>query len=478
MKTISLTIDQITQLVDKNNIDGFIGVLESPFFEFRKKPYFPDNEHDAVSREKSRLELLKDFSSIANSGGGYIVIGLVPDVDASQFNQEYVKEVKGIEVEKTNIKGWLDILSTYLVPKFEEGFIKYGVIGTDKKLFWICVSDAKKIGCYPFMIAKDQWVTENEKLLKGELYGLYFRDGSNNRQLFSAEKFQEKMAQALSEKGKQHQAQNSGLEAKIDRLLALQVDGVRIKSIDPDAKKKEVVKNFEGKLDPDSDFFYLTAIPGKEKIIDNFWETDEEALYALLRKPPILRNMGWDLRAWITEYPKPSGDAWEIMNGTRKILFASKTGLVAAAGTIQEFLDWGNNQDGEPYKPLINAFALVEYIDLYFHFLKEFTTRYMQPDTEYTCIIGFKMRTGLKFSLHFTVGFLRETAPTPLAKQEWSFNQIDNSKLANPAALAANIIREIYAGGFGYINGFDGFPRYIKKDGDIWVVEEELYKKQ
>lgn len=476
MKIVTLDREDIAKLIEQENVDGFIGVVETAYFEFRERPYFPDNEHDVVSREKSRLELLKDFSSIANSGGGYIVIGLVPGEDVTQFNLEYVNNLKGIESEKINLKGWLDILSQYLVPRFQENFISHGFIGTDKKLFWIQIPDAKAIGCYPFIIAKDQWITENEKLLKGELYGLYFRDGSKNRQLFSAEKFQERLAEVLGKKNSDGTVQSSALEAKIDRLLALQEGTVASSPIDPEKEKKEIVQDFEDKLDQESDFFYMIAIPTEKAIIPEFWETAEESnLYNLIKKPPTLRNMGWDLNVAFSEYPKPSGEAWEIMNGNRKILQVNKTGTVAAAGTLQEFLDWGTKRDQETYKPLINAFALVEYINMYCYFLKEFFSRFAKKEIKYTVIVGFKIRTGQKFVLHFTVGTFPSSAPKPLSKSEWVFDGIDEARLAVPKAFAGEIIREIYASGFGSV---EEFPHYLKKTGESWEVEEELYNKR
>ncbi len=474
MEIVRLEQKQVAKIIETGNVNGFLGAVETSFFEFREKPYFPDNNHDAVSREKSRLELLKDFSSIANSGGGYIVIGLIPGEDVSQFNLEYVNEVKGFEAEKINLKGWLDILSTYLTPRFEENFIKHGVIGKERQLFWVQIPAAKDIGCYPFMIAKDQWVTEDEKLLKGELYGLYFRDGSKNRQMFSAEKFQEKMAEILNSKEASKQTHVAVLEAKLDRLLALHETVVSVKAVDPEVKKKEIIKNFENKLDSESDFFYMIAVPTQDFSIDNFWDTEEDKLYTLLRKPPTLRNMGWDLTVHYTEFPKPAGDSWEIMNGNRKILSVNKIGVVAAAGTLQEFLDWGTHQRDEEVKPIINAFALVEYIDTYCHFLKVFTDRFMTSETKYTIIIGFKIRTGQKFQLCFTIGFLPKTPPETLQKSEWFFEEIGAGQ-QEPPVLAARIAREVYTSGFGYVTDS---PEYMKKESDKWVIDEDLYKKR
>jgi len=95
METKELNLDEIEKIIESGKPSGFLGVIETSYFEFREKPYYPDNEHNTVSREKSRLELLKDFSSVANSGGGYVVIGLKPKLDPSKFNLEFVDEVRG-----------------------------------------------------------------------------------------------------------------------------------------------------------------------------------------------------------------------------------------------------------------------------------------------------------------------------------------------------------------------------------------------
>lgn len=475
MTTIRLEREQIAKLLETNNIGDFIGVIETSYFEFREKPYFPDNPNDTVSKEKSRLELIKDFSSIANSGGGYILIGLIPGEEDSQFNLEYVKEIKGVEAEKINLKGWLDILSAYLVPKFEENFIKHGVIGTDKKLFWIQIPDAKSIGCYPFVLSKDQWITENDKLLKGELYGIYFRDGSKNRQLLSAEKFQERMSQISKNMDLSENTSISTIEDKIDRLLALQESPTTTKTVDIESEEKETINNFEKKLDKDSDIFYMIAIPTEKLEINSFWDTGENSLHSLIKNPPTLRKMGWDLNVYLTESPKPDNDTWEIMNGNRKILVVKKSGIVGASATIQEFLDWGTNRDGEVYKPIINAFALVEYIDMYCHFLKEYTAHFIRTGIKYKIIVGFRLNTNQKFKLHFTVGNFPSLAPNTLAKLRWSFDDIDSSEFLVPQMFAAKILIEVYASGFGYTGNH---LQYLKKDNDIWSVDEELYIKQ
>ena len=106
-------------------------------------------------------------------------------------------------------------------------------------------------------------------------------------------------------------------------------------------QKKRIIEEFINKLDPEADVFYIIATPTGGVTLNNFWDKSENSIHHFMKNPPILRNMGWDLSVWITEYPQTEGNSWEIMNGNRKILKVTKNGIVAGGANIQDFLDWG-----------------------------------------------------------------------------------------------------------------------------------------
>ncbi|MBU0578908.1 ATP-binding protein [Patescibacteria group bacterium] len=480
METKELDLDEIEKIIESGNPSGFLGVIETSYFEFREKPYYPDNEHNTVSREKSRLELLKDFSSVANSGGGYVVIGLKPKLDPSKFNLEFVDEVKGVKQESIKLQSWLDTLSSFLTPSFQSGFLNYGFIGSkENQVFWLKVPDAKDIGCYPFILNKDQWVTEDNSLLHGRLLGVYFRDGAENKHLLSAEKIQESIAYTLSgKKGKLSEQSFSGLEAKIDQILALQ-NVSPTKTLDLESKKKDILTRFSERLDQDSDFFYLIAVPEKPVSVRDFWLKGENTLYELIKDPPTLRHMGWDLHTAMSEYPEPKGTAWESTNGDRKIVYVDKDGVIAVGGTIQEFLDWGLNRDSTSDVLNINAFALVEFITSYFNFLTAYAKKFVQSSLNYQVYGGFSLRLNKKYRLVFTMGENGKPAffsqqSNEIDQNEWDFGVCSPIFENSTQPFAANLVSTIYASGFGYV---EDSPPYLVKKEKSWVINEEAYTK-
>jgi len=482
METREFTLEELDKIIQDNNPEALLGALETSYFEFREKPYYPENDHDVTSKEKSRLELLKDFSSIANSGGGYIFTGFKPNIDASKFNSEYVEEVKGVNRENIKFQSWLDILSKFLTPSVKSGFLKYGFIGTDKTVFWIKVPNAKEIGCYPFIINKDQWVTEENVLLKGLLLGAYFRDGAKNDHLLSAEKIQSLIADSLNSRENIDSSQRlTAMEAKIDQMLALQ-DNVSSKTIDLDTKKKEILETIRDRLNQDSDLFYLVAVPERNILIESetFWTKGDSSLHDLIKKPPTFRNMGWDLNTALSEFPEPKGETWESMNGDRKILLVDNRGTVGAGGTIQEFLDWGLNVGNTTGVLNINAFALVEFIASYFNFLSKFTNKFIKSDTEYHIYGGFILRINKKYKLMFAIGEDGKPAFLPsqskeMQQDDWDFGSFKPLSEINAKQFAAKVVLRIYASGFGFV---DENPPYLVKQNDLYFINEEVYKKK
>lgn len=479
--TKQLSLEQIEKIVEDNKPDEFIGAIETSCFEFRKKAYLVEDKSgvDWV-KYKARIELLKDFSSISNSGGGYIFIGLLPDTIKGK-RVEYVEKISAVETDTIDIDKWLDILSDGLIPRFPRDKIKYGYIGKNSEVFWILIPNAKDLGHYPYIILQDQWNPQETIVLKGQVYGIYTRDGAKNIQLVDPHKFQEYISGALS-----GQISIVGIEAQINRLSGVvdKIENNQTKSSTQpptSEQKKRIIEEIVNKLDPDYDDFYMIASPVRGVEIKKFWDNSDKSLYHHLKNPPILRQMGWDLSVWITEYPQPEGDSWEIMNGNRKILKVSKNGIVAAGANIQEFLDWGlRDEEKNNNKKLLNAFAFVEYVNSFFLFMKALVNNGIieKGELSYKIEIGFITKDGGKYSLVFTINNLFPTTHGPQKKEVWQFGPYKTEELISSEKISGSIVQDIYASGFGYIPDFTHDESYLQKIGGEVVVDEGLYKKQ
>jgi hypothetical protein len=475
-----LSIQEIEEIIKNNDPSLLVGALETAYFEFREKPYFEEEKSGKDwAKYKSRIELLKDASSISNSGGGYLLIGLLPDIVQGR-QVEYVKDVSGIDVKTIDTERWLDILSDGLIPRFPRDKITLGIIGKDKIVLWIKVPNSKDLGLHPFIVPQDQWNPEKEIALKGQVYGIYTRDGAKNIQLLDPHKFQEYIAGVLS-----GSVTSAGVESQISRLSAIadRLEESQTKSaIQPpnEEQKKRIVEEFINKLDPEADVFYMIATPSSGVTLNNFWDKSEGSIYHHMKNPPILRNMGWDLSVATSEYPQPEGNSWEVMNGNRKILKVSKNGIIAAGANIQEFLDWGLQDDEKNEgKKLLNAFAFVEYVNSFFLFIKALiNTGIIDKDhLSYDVEIGFISKDGGKYSLVLTVNnFIRSTVGTQ-KKDNWQFGPYDTEDLLKSEIISGSIIQDIYASGFGFVTDTH-HEAYIQKTDEGVIVNEELYRKQ
>ncbi len=476
-----LSLSQIERIIKKNNPEELIGAIETSYFEFREKPYFEDEKSGKDwAKYKSRTELLKDTSSISNSGGGYLLIGFVPDTVKGR-QVEYVKSVCGIDVKALDIERWLNILSDGLVPRFPRDKIASGFMGKGKQVLWVKIPDAKDLGLHPFIIPQDQWNPEEEIVLKGQVYGIYTRDGAKNIQLFDSHKFQEHISGVLS-----GSISNTSVESQIGRLMAI-ADRLEHSQTKPttqppsEEQKKRIIEEFANKLDSESDVLYMIAVPTRGVALDNFWDDSDGSLHHHIKNPPILRNMGWDLSVWITEHPQAEGNSWEIMNGSRKILKVTKNGIIAAAANIQEFLDWGlREEEKNEGKKLLNAFAFVEYVNSFFLFIKALITNgiIVEEHMTYDVEIGFISKDGGKYSIVFSVNNFLPAEFGPQKQSIWQFGPYDMSDLLQSERIAGSIVQDIYASGFGFVPDYSRHESYIQKTDNGVIVNEELYRKQ
>lgn len=103
-------IKKIAKIINSGKFSDFLGMAESVYFDAKEKPYNLDDIND-------RYEIAKDVSALANSKGGYIIIGLKAEKIISK-NVEVVKILKLIKKEEfRNYKG---AIKDYVYPKIKE----------------------------------------------------------------------------------------------------------------------------------------------------------------------------------------------------------------------------------------------------------------------------------------------------------------------------------------------------------------------
>ncbi|MGF7228629.1 MAG: AlbA family DNA-binding domain-containing protein [Candidatus Saccharibacteria bacterium] len=395
------TRDEIKKLITAGDPTAFIGLQETAFFEVR------DHRYDTAAKDRVKLEKAKqtfatDVSTIANSGGGYILLGFATDTPAGT-RIEYIKSVSGVKRELIDLDALRNILREHTVPRITLESLKHGFIGEgNKSVFWVQIPDAKATGQYPVLIRKARWGVDNDEFLKGEMFALFHRDGAENL-IESAEQIQQILA-AASQKDADPQtiaiARYQELSEKIDRLVGM---GGPVPKADPQELVGDFLAQAKSGMASDQGVFYILAKPTGQANFKNFWDDDFQGknLYHLMKNPPTLRRMGWGLDVASGEMPMPMGSAWEIRNGNRKFLQVTADSEVFGAISVDTILNWGTGNylpaDGS-VDTLINEVALIEYIYNFMVFVAELGKLNGGLD-EYDVYYGFDLQPDLKASM-------------------------------------------------------------------------------
>ena len=473
------TREDIEVVIKRGDPATLIGFEETAYFEVKERSYATDAP-DKLTKNKAIQTLTTDISSIANSGGGYLFIGLKTTRKAGQPT-EYVSSVCGVKREHVPLDKWRLIVREYTTPRLTLEAIEHGFIGKVVPVFWMKIPNAKSTGEYPVLVTKAKWQVDDDTFLDGELYGLYHRDGAENL-LESPDKIQKILAAGTQRKSSkedittaQYQRLSEQLDALATTIGSMGGAGTRI-----DAEVVSKLAEADAKIASNQGYFYIYARPRKPMQFSRFWDNDmrdENTVYMMLKNPPTLRNMGWDLRVAMSEYPHPTnGSSWEITNGNRKLLQVSDNGTIFGALSVEGVLNWSSESyipKGSNINALVNELALTEYIYNFIVFANELSKGRGKVH-DFDLVYGFKVPDGV------VLGLLRSRMIMILSYE------VDGrlGKVADwhgelymgipPAKQAADIVLNIIRAGFGIADN----PPFVRKDQTgFLVVDTEFYKK-
>lgn len=161
----------IKSILESGEFDSFIGLLEDLHFEAKNStPYDLDTEKD-------RYELAKDASSLANSEGGYLVIGLHDEPLRDQRTGR-VRALDLFEESALSVARLLGVIKEYVYPPIKNLEIRWipTAVDNSRGLCYICVPQQAE-GKKPFIIVR---VFEDSERQKGIVIGITRRVGADN----------------------------------------------------------------------------------------------------------------------------------------------------------------------------------------------------------------------------------------------------------------------------------------------------------
>src|SRR5690349_10757351 len=115
---------RIRSILEGGNFDSFVGLLEDLHFEAKNStPYDLDTE-------KGRYELAKDVSALANSEGGYIVIGL-HDERLTDQRTDRVRALDLFAEATLSVTQILGVIKDYVYPAIKNLEIRWVASASD-----------------------------------------------------------------------------------------------------------------------------------------------------------------------------------------------------------------------------------------------------------------------------------------------------------------------------------------------------------
>ena len=436
-----LTIEEILKVLrDDKKPDVLIGQLESVYFEARSQLY-NTLQKDGISKGISSIELAKDISAIANSGGGIICIGLKTKSYVAKLT-EIVTALKPININSSEcekyIQSYFGILKNLLYPVFSANDWEFGWINlNDGIILWIYVKDSKETKEYPLIVTKDQYHPEKDVFVKGEVFGIYHRDNSDKR---------------IVPIGAIHLQFNHVLLQNLDKIEIV---------------KNKVIDDIGLQLEKEEGFLYLIAIPQKEVKIEGYLNTSETSIYHLLKNAPYLRNNGWNFQVESIEIPENKSGEWQIRNERKKLIKVSRDGIIKIGASIPGFLDWTTPQTKT--QKSINCLALAEFIKTFGQFISNFKMNFNLTN-DYLFYVGIRANSNATYNLLLDILY-----PNSIVNLEASEVKIEIPELLqmNSNIIGGNILREIYDKMFCISSPY---PYLIEKDGIIAINEEQIKK--
>lgn len=171
-ENIEDTLAKIVGIIRSGDLQNFIGIREDEFFDAKSELY-------KLEDEKGRIELAKDVSSFANSGGGYIVLGLKTK-DLEDIRAEEVNELNLILADDFKAEQYGCIIEQYVYPKIAGLTVDYiaDKKNSDRGLAYICIppqNDSRKF----FLMIK----LSDDKTLPKIMFGIAQRNGTSSEPL-------------------------------------------------------------------------------------------------------------------------------------------------------------------------------------------------------------------------------------------------------------------------------------------------------
>jgi hypothetical protein len=343
-----LTVEEVTSILSRGAFAELISAVEHVQFECKSGFY----DTKAV---KSKIELAKDVSALANSSGGYILIG--PATTQNPLQQ--VDEVVSISVFASSAfqpDTYRDILAAYIYPPITDLTIQWHASDGDptKGIASIYVPP-KSMNDKPFLVVQSEIASQ----VHGHMFGLFERIGDDALPS-SVQSIRHTMKDGKRYGDLERRMEN--LEGLISKLVAVR----SVKNSPLDTKllfQRAGEARAESQLSDVPSFFLIAAATEPIKLSGLF--STQSAEYKAISEPPAYRENGFDLNPHNPVEHLRGELIRRVARGRKGLELWQDGTLIFVGRNDEDFLGWASKRKPEENNIYINNFVLTEVVSLF-----------------------------------------------------------------------------------------------------------------
>jgi len=343
-----LTVEEVTAILSRGAFTELISAVEHGQFECKSGLY----DTKAV---KGKIELAKDVSALANSNGGYVLIG--PATTKNPLHQgDEVISISGFASSAFQPDTYRDTLAAYIYPPITDLKIQWHASDRDptKGIASIYVPP-KTTNDKPFLVVQSEIASQ----VRGHLFGYFERVGD------AALPTSVQIIRDTMKDGKRY----GDLERRMENLegLVTKLVAVRTAKNNPlDIKlllRRAADARAESQLS-DVPSFFLIAAPTEATKLSGLFST-QSAEYKAISEPPAYRENGFDLNPHNPVQHLRGEFVRRVALGRKGLELWQDGTLIFVGRNDEDFLGWAARRNPAENNIYINNFVLTEVVSLF-----------------------------------------------------------------------------------------------------------------
>jgi hypothetical protein len=377
-----LAIEDVSDMLSRGTFSELISAVEYAQFECKSGLY-------DTKAEKSKIELAKDISALANSSGGYLLI--VPATKKNPLHQrDEVISVSEFASSAFPADTYRDILGALIYPPIADLRIEWhpGSADPAKGIASIYVPP-KSANEKPFLVIK----SELDSQVRGHLFGYFERVGDDVLPT-SAQIIRDTMKDGKRYGDLDRRMENiEGLITKLAPTRAAKENPLTNERL----LKRAADARIAAQLSDVSSFFLVAAPTEAVKLSGLF--SSKSAEYKAISAPPTYRQHGFDLDTH-TPIQHLRGELLRRITNGRKVLELWQDGALIFVGRSDEdFLGWATRRKEGEYDIYINNYVLSEVVSLFFSLAVQVFSGMQDPPEEIRVCFGLT-----RVDMYVTIG--------------------------------------------------------------------------